>query len=733
MRNRICDNLSVVVLWACVASVTWSSESVIYVDAAASGAGDGTSWTDAYVHLQDAFTEIAETSDPVEIRVAQGTYRASDGGAGGSPRMATFELRNHLTLAGGYAGAVSSDANVRDVEHYETILTGAFTSDASLDNGAEPPTPSDSSRVILTGRGIDETVVLDGLTITRAADYGMELQPGSPTICRCRFVNNGSAGILASECNSILLDCTFERNARRGAAQGGFSLERGNLTLTGCTFVDNGATGIKVWDCNGVLTNCTFERNGYGSIWGGGFRCQQGNLRMTDCTFVENEDGGIESSGTLDLLRCSFVANTDEAAIEHRGGLTARKCVFQSNQGGIAGAVECYKTATLIDCAFTDNSARWGGAIYAAADLTLVNCQFTGNSGGFVAGAVMLEGDRLRAEGCLFAGNRCLRGAGAISNYSAPIMRLSRCTFVGNRGWYNAILHPPRPSAVAEMSQCIVWNGPEPFADFSDHDPPIPDIVVTYSNVEGGYAGEGNIDVNPNFVDLGCWDPNGTPDDPNDDVWVTGDYHLKSQAGHWDRDSESWVFDDVTSPCIDAGDPNGPLGAEPFPNGGYVNLGAYGGTAEASRSYFGGPVCETQIAGDINGDCRVDDLDMDILMSHWLTDAAEVSNIPPSITLISPEEGDEFAFATPIVFRAEASDPDGDVILVRYHFRAQWDNGSSITGATATDPTDDWKATWEWQPQVTIPPDATYTIQAEAMDDQGAKTVTPEVEIKLSL
>jgi hypothetical protein len=44
------------------------------------------------------------------------------------------------------------------------------------------------------------------------------------------------------------------------------------------------------------------------------------------------------------------------------------------------------------------------------------------------------------------------------------------------------------------------------------------------------------------------------------------------------------VIDDVTSPCIDAGDPNTPIGDELFPNGGVVNMGAYGGTAEASKS-----------------------------------------------------------------------------------------------------------------------------------------------------
>jgi L-ascorbate metabolism protein UlaG (beta-lactamase superfamily) len=65
---------------------------------------------------------------------------------------------------------------------------------------------------------------------------------------------------------------------------------------------------------------------------------------------------------------------------------------------------------------------------------------------------------------------------------------------------------------------------------------------------------------------------------------VDGDYHLKSQAGRWDPASQSWVKDDVTSPCIDAGDPNSPVGQEPEPNGGRINMGAYGGTKEASKS-----------------------------------------------------------------------------------------------------------------------------------------------------
>jgi hypothetical protein len=132
------------------------------------------------------------------------------------------------------------------------------------------------------------------------------------------------------------------------------------------------------------------------------------------------------------------------------------------------------------------------------------------------------------------------------------------------------------------------------------------------------------ITADPKFAETRYWDPNESPDKPPDypydDFWIDGDYHLKSQAGRWEPDSETWVQDDVTSPCIDAGDPNSPIALEPFPNGGIVNMGAYGGTVEASKSYFGKPVCEAIVAGDINGDCKVDFNDLILMAAHWLED-----------------------------------------------------------------------------------------------------------------
>ncbi len=51
-------------------------------------------------------------------------------------------------------------------------------------------------------------------------------------------------------------------------------------------------------------------------------------------------------------------------------------------------------------------------------------------------------------------------------------------------------------------------------------------------------------------------------------------------------------------------------------------------------------------------------------MSHWLMPDIGRPNIPPTIRLISPAEGDQFTGETPIVLRAEASDPDGTVVRV---------------------------------------------------------------------
>ena len=162
------------------------------------------------------------------------------------------------------------------------------------------------------------------------------------------------------------------------------------------------------------------------------------------------------------------------------------------------------------------------------------------------------------------------------------------------------------------ITNSIIWGNTAPKGNEISVENPASTSTIAYCNLAGGETmvyvengcildwGEGNIDADPLFSDA-----------------ANGDYHLKSQAGRWDSVSQTWIQDDVTSPCIDAGDSMSPIGWEPFPNGGFVNMGAYGGTSKASKSYFGEPICETIVAGDINGDGQVNRADLEIMALHW--------------------------------------------------------------------------------------------------------------------
>jgi len=90
---------------------------------------------------------------------------------------------------------------------------------------------------------------------------------------------------------------------------------------------------------------------------------------------------------------------------------------------------------------------------------------------------------------------------------------------------------------------------------------------IRFNDIQGGWVGQGNIEVSPAFAD---------PENR--------DYHLKSEAGRWDREVADWVIDEMTSPCIDAGDPGQSKGDESDSHGDAINMGAYGGTTEASKT-----------------------------------------------------------------------------------------------------------------------------------------------------
>ena len=185
---------------------------------------------------------------------------------------------------------------------------------------------------------------------------------------------------------------------------------------------------------------------------------------------------------------------------------------------------------------------------------------------------------------CLIVGNRTTEPNGAAVYCTDSHAAFINCTIADNQmGTLGAALYL-RNSPVSVTNSILWGNAPAQILTIGTGKP-----LVRYSMVAGGWQGTANRTSDPLFAVPGRWvdridaDVTLKPDDPRA-AWLTGDYHLRSQMGRWDPKTGTWLKDKVTSPSIDGGDPTTPVGREPLPNGGVINMGAYGGTAEASKS-----------------------------------------------------------------------------------------------------------------------------------------------------
>jgi len=200
------------------------------------------------------------------------------------------------------------------------------------------------------------------------------------------------------------------------------------------------------------------------------------------------------------------------------------------------------------------------------------------------AGAILCEEASPTLANCLIVGNRSTdpNGAAVYCRNSSAV--LTNCTITDNyAGPQGAALNLIDSDVTA--ANLILW-GNTPRDVYSDNTSV---LSITHSDIGGWWLDAGSLDADPLFALRGFWM---NPDDPNEvlgpdspgAIWVDGDYHLQSQAGRWSPKAQDWVDDKVASPCIDAGLPTNPVGSEPAPNGERINMGAYGGTTQASKT-----------------------------------------------------------------------------------------------------------------------------------------------------
>jgi hypothetical protein len=573
-----------------------ASGKVIYVDADANTPGNGLSWASAYTCLQDALADAGTAEKPVEIRVAEGMYRPDQGrSATKGDRNSVFRMRDGVALRGGFAGVRGADPNAWDPKSHKSILSGDLLggdvwSDATdVSWSGAPPTYGDNSWCVVDASLTDRTAVLDGFQIegatfflgdrpfsdwwARLAVGGLYIHSGSPSVSHCRFIHNPAPGVVsASARGAVFSECQFASN--RFTWGGAIFNSLGTLVILGCDFTSNVASG------------------------GGAIGNKGGTIVVDGSEFRNNtayHGGAIDTAGGRVLLtQCGFLRNaaplTDRSPIPYGGALYGDEfadvalvnCTFQGNTArASAGAIWVGSgTLTINACRFLSNRAEeaYGGVILigGAASVSISGSAFIGNEARY-GGSAISGGAELVCERCIFAGNRAKSGGAVYFTVGTRVL-LNQCTTQGNRADYGSTLFAAGRCGV-QVKNSILWDAKALELWGSA------ELSVAYSDTYEPQPGEGNISLDPLFARAGYWDPNGTPADPNDDFWVEGDYHLRSRGGRWNPLSQNWVKDDVTSLCINAGDPKSPVGDEPEPNGGRIDVGAYGGTIEASKSY----------------------------------------------------------------------------------------------------------------------------------------------------
>jgi len=240
-------------------------------------------------------------------------------------------------------------------------------------------------------------------------------------------------------------------------------------------------------DANAILDGFTITA-GYNSGLGAGMYNRDSNPTVTNCTFTWNcaeWGGGMGNwNSSPKVIDCKFVSN---AAM---GG------------GGIDNMEN--STPILINCTFSGNSGFWrGGGIlngYAgvggSANPILINCIFSGNSTDRYGGGMYNEYSSPIITNCTFTGNTAEWGGGMCNTNSSPT--LTNCTFAGNsasNGNALACNSYDRPSNL-QLINCILWYGGNGNCNNDNST-----ITITYSDVQGGWEGIGNIDADPCFVE----------------------------------------------------------------------------------------------------------------------------------------------------------------------------------------------------------------------------------------
>ncbi|MEI6499839.1 MAG: right-handed parallel beta-helix repeat-containing protein, partial [Armatimonadota bacterium] len=441
--------------------------------------------------------------------------------------------------------------------------------------------------VVAFKSGETATSGLRGFTITNGSTTyggGVYCESGSsPTLTNNTIRGNSAArggGVFCDSSSPTLNNNTIDGNSATYFG-GGVCCYKSSPTLTKNTISGNSATGsdatgggVYCFQSSPVLTSNTISGNS--GTGGGGVQC----YNASSPTLTSNIISGNSAIGVLGWgggVSCEASSPT-----------LTNNTITGNSTGSYGGGVSCNNSSpALTDNIISGNSAvggrGGGGGVYCnGSSPTLTGNTISGNSASGDSGMGYSNGGGVCCENLsspalirnLINGNSVTSfGGGVFCNRSSPT--LTSNTIGGNSADREGGGVSCRTDCSPVMRNTIIafsTRGGGLYVPSLGSNHP----VITYCDLYGNAGGD--------YVDL----PNQTGKDGNLSknplfAWAAkGDFHEKSKGGRWN--GSAWVKDTVQSPCIDAGAPTYAFSNEPAPNGGRINMGAYGNTAYASKS-----------------------------------------------------------------------------------------------------------------------------------------------------
>ncbi len=330
-------------------------------------------------------------------------------------------------------------------------------------------------------------------------------------------IRHGSAdqggGIYCSDAAPVIINCVFTENSAFTQSWGGggglFCWQESSIQVIDCTITSNSAEmeggGIYFhsdWGHPPSLINCDISSNVSG--WSGGGMSDSGHSNVENCDFSDNHT--VLFGGGIDIDSC----NT-----------TVVDCRFYGNTASEGGGIYVINAGPdIMDCDIFNNYADSGGGVYSdvAAD-EYENCTIWNNNATDGGGFFAQNGDWLKMRNCLILNNTAENNGGGLNFYHGG-GSFTNITVTGNTAETGGSVYCNAGSPAIENS--ILWgNTPDEIHVYSGSP------VINNCDVQGGYPGMGNLNVDPLFT-----------------TGPGGDFYLSCTAAGQPADSL----------CIDAGD-----------------------------------------------------------------------------------------------------------------------------------------------------------------------------------